>query len=428
MPRSCGRQLCYNVPVWCEIWPTARWNDVEKLPVSVDSQEAIARDIGAVSRIGAVPAILRMICDETGMGFAAVARVTDATWTACAVRDNVGFGLQPGGQLELTTTLCFESRAARAPIVIDCFSEDATYRGHHTPTIYGLESYISVPIVLPNGEYFGNLCAIDARPAKISGQRVVRMFEVFAQLIAIQLDSEKRQWATEAQLSSERETANLREQFIAVLGHDLRNPLAAVSATAEILSRKHADPDLLAMGKRLKSTVARMARLIDDVMDFARGRLGSGISVTRQPVENLALPLRAVVEELHDANPSRTLTCNLALDAPVNCDAARLQQLLSNLLGNALTHGAADQPVGVDACIDAGHLVVSVTNGGDPLDTAYLARVFEPYWRPPTSAPGGGLGLGLYICKQIVDAHGGTLEVVSSDHSGTRFTARIPVA
>ncbi|MGA7776434.1 MAG: HAMP domain-containing sensor histidine kinase [Paraburkholderia sp.] len=401
---------------------------MHNLPISIDSQEALARDIGAVSRIGAVPAILRMICDETGMGFAAVARVTDATWTACAVQDDVNFGLKPGGQLELTTTLCFESRAARAAIVIDQFSLDAKYRGHHTPAIYGLESYISVPIVLPNGEYFGNLCAIDARPAKVSDQRVVRMFEVFAQLIAIQLDSEKRQWTTEAQLMNERETANLREQFIAVLGHDLRNPLAAVSATAEILSRKTADPDLLTMGKRLKTTVARMARLIDDVMDFARGRLGSGLSVTRQPVDNLMPQLRAVVDELRDANPARTLTCDLAIDSPVNCDPSRLQQLLSNLLGNALTHGSADKAVSVEAKIEQEHLVLAVTNGGDPLAADYLVRIFEPYWRPPTSAPGGGLGLGLYICKQIVNAHGGTLEVISSQEKGTQFTARLPVA
>jgi signal transduction histidine kinase len=405
-----------------------RRTNVHNLPISIDSQEALARDIGAVSRIGAVPAILRMICDETGMGFAAVARVTDATWTACAVQDNVNFGLKPGGQLELTTTLCFESRAARTAIVIDQFSLDAKYSGHHTPSIYGLESYISVPIVLPNGEYFGNLCAIDARPAKVSEQRVVRMFEVFAQLIAIQLDSEKRQWTTEAQLMNERETANLREQFIAVLGHDLRNPLAAVSATAEILIRKTAEPDLLMMGKRLKTTVARMARLIDDVMDFARGRLGSGLSVTRQPVDNLAPQLRAVVDELRDANPSRTLTCNLAIDRPVSCDPSRLQQLLSNLLGNALTHGSADKQVNVEAKIEEDHLVLSVTNGGDPLAADYLVRIFEPYWRPPTSVPGGGLGLGLYICKQIVNAHGGTLEVISSQDQGTRFTARIPVA
>jgi signal transduction histidine kinase len=400
---------------------------VNNLPSSIDSRESLARDIGAVARIGAVPSMLQMICDETGMGFAAVARVTDATWTACAVRDTVEFGLQPGGQLDLHTTLCFESRAARTAIVIDQFSQDATYCGHHTPAIYGLESYISVPIILPGGEYFGNLCAIDARPAKVSEPRIVRMFEVFATLIGMQLDSEKRQWSTEALLSNERETATLREQFIAVLGHDLRNPLAAVGATAELLSRRVQDPEIANIGKRLKTTASRMARLIDDVMDFARGRLGSGITVSLQPVDDLGQHLRAVVDELCEANPSREVLCHLAIAAPVRCDLARMQQLLSNLLGNAISHGAPDAPIVIEGSIDAGELVLSVANGGDLIAPETLSRVFEPYWRPASSAPGGGLGLGLYICKQIVSAHAGALEVQSTVEFGTRFSVRIPV-
>src|ERR1700761_2428619 len=128
----------------------------------------LARDIEAVQRIDAVPSILRMICKNTGMGFAAVARVTEQSWTACAVQDEVNFGLAPGGQLDLHTTLCFESRAARASIVIDNFGNDPVYKGHHTARIYNLGSYISVPIVLPDGSYFGNLCAIDSNPNEIS--------------------------------------------------------------------------------------------------------------------------------------------------------------------------------------------------------------------------------------------------------------------
>jgi signal transduction histidine kinase len=394
---------------------------------SPDSRELLARDIGAVARIGAVPSILKMICDETGMGFAAVARVTDATWTACAVHDTVNFGLKAGGQLELQTTLCYESRAARVPIIIDRFSTDATYRGHHTPAIYGLESYISVPIVLPNGEYFGNLCAIDARPAKVSEPRIVRMFEVFSNLIAMQLDNEKRQWSTEAQLTTERETAALREQFIAVLGHDLRNPLSAVNATAELLVRRQSDPDLVTAGQRLKRTVTRMARLIDDVMDFARGRLGGGIALSIQAIHDLGTYLQAAVDELKDANPSRTVLCEIAVTSTVQGDVGRLQQLLSNLLGNALAHGAEDLPITVRASNDAAQVVISVTNGGNPIPGHLLSKVFEPYWRPSSSAPGGGLGLGLFICKQIVEAHAGTLEVSSNGEQGTCFTARIPL-
>lgn len=401
---------------------------MQNLPASPDSRESLARDIGAVSRIAAVPSILQMICAETGMGFAAVARVTDATWTACAVHDTVNFGLKAGGQLELKTTLCFESRAARSAIVIDQFSTDTTYRGHHTPAIYGLESYISVPIILPNGDYFGNLCAIDARPAKVSELRVVRMFEVFATLIAMQLDNEMRQWSTEALLTSERETAALREQFIAVLGHDLRNPLSAVNATAELLVRQSSDPNMISAGQRLKRTVKRMAQLIDDVMDFARGRLGGGIPVNIETVDDLGLHLREVVDELRDANPSRTVQCDIALTCAVSCDQGRLQQLLSNLLGNALAHGAPDAPIKVDVSGDETQVVVSVANRGTPIPEELLHKVFEPYWRPATSTPGGGLGLGLFISKQIVEAHGGMLDVCSNLEQGTIFTARLPNA
>jgi signal transduction histidine kinase len=386
----------------------------------------LARDIDAVRRIDAVPSILRLICRNTGMGFAAVARVTEQTWTACAVQDEVNFGLVAGGQLDLHTTLCFESRAARASIVIDNFDHDPIYRGHHTARIYKLGSYISVPIILPDGSYFGNLCAIDPSPAELSNARTRGMFELFAELIAVQLASEGRQQAAEAALSQERETAALREQFIAVLGHDLRNPLSAISASADLLSLRKQEPDLVKIGQRLKTSTSRMARLIDDVMDFARGRLGSGIGVSIEAVDDLVVALRVVIAEVREANPERILADDIVLDTPVRCDRTRVQQLLSNLLGNAVTHGAAEFPVRVRARIEQEELVLSVMNGGNVIAPETLSKVFEPYWRPPTSKPGGGLGLGLYICRQIVLAHGGTLDVRSSAQEGTCFVARLP--
>jgi hypothetical protein len=125
------------------------------------------------------------------MGYTAVARVSDLTWTACAVHDDIQFGLTPGGQLDLKTTLCFASRESREPIVIDNFSEDPNYRDHHTSRIYNLQSYISVPIVLSDGRYFGNLCAIDPQPRQVSDVRTVSMFEAYAKLIGLQLEIEQ---------------------------------------------------------------------------------------------------------------------------------------------------------------------------------------------------------------------------------------------
>jgi signal transduction histidine kinase len=392
-----------------------------------ESREVILRDIGAVARIGAVPSILEMICSESGMGFAAVARVSESSWTACAVKDMISFGLQPGGQLDLHTTLCHESREARSPIIVDDFECDAKYRGHHTPTLYKLRSYISVPIVLPDGEYFGNLCAIDSRPMHVSDPRVVRMFEVFANLIAMQLDSEKRQWSTENLLMNERETAKLREEFIAVLGHDLRSPLAAISAGAELLLLRGESPEVLTVARRLKSSTARMSKLIADIMDFARGRLGKGIPARIERVESLGGYFQTVINEIAQANPGRAIDSTIAIGQAVDCDPVRVQQLLSNLLVNAVMHGAADEPIKVLATADATHLIIEVANYGDVIPQAALSKVFQPYWRAEGKTPSDGLGLGLYICQQVVKAHGGTIEACSSQDDGTCFIARIPL-
>jgi len=398
---------------------------METSPPVEDTPEAIAADVARIGRISAVPSLLRIICANTGMRFAAVARVTDGTWTACAVEDNIDFGLPPGGQLDVHTTMCKEARAARLPVAFDHASENPVYRDHHTPRIYNIESYISVPIVLPGGEYFGNLCAIDPEPHEVANARTVQLFENFAELIGHQLELEAQQEHTEAALLDARATAELRDQFIAVLGHDLRNPLASVSAISEILARR-SDQDVARYGDRLRTTARRMAVLIEDVLDFARGRMGAGMRVHKETVADLQPTLSQVVAELRDAHPQQPLQEHYQVSGPVECDTARVQQLLSNLLGNALSYGARDEPVRLDARLDSLWLTLSVTNTGVPITPDHLAKIFEPFWRPATSAPGGGLGLGLHICSQIVHAHGGTLQVSSTAESGTCFTARLP--
>lgn len=391
-----------------------------------DSDEAIAKDIAAVGRISAIPALLKLVCQNTGMGFAAVARVSDTSWTACAVQDEIAFGLLPGGQLPIETTLCRESRAALEPVVIDHASQDSRYRNHHTPRTYNIESYISVPIVYSNGEYFGNLCAIDPKPARVSDVRIVAMFTAFADLIARQLETEALQVSMETALTSERAAAELREQFIAVLGHDLRNPLAAVGAAAELL-RRRPEAEVARIGERVRTSTRRMSRLIDDVLDFARGRLGSGIGVAIRETDRLSASLGDVVAELREAHPDRDIQTDLQLAGTLRCDPDRIQQLVSNLLANALTYGDAKAPVVLEARVVADMLSLSVINSGDPIAPGDLARIFEPYWRPASSQPGGGLGLGLHICSQIAKAHGGALTCSSSADAGTRFTAMLPI-
>ena len=196
----------------------------------------------------------------------------------------------------MCTRRCAWRCAPRArPVVIDQASVDPVYCNHHTPRRYSIESYVSVPIILGDGAYFGNLCAIDPRPAKVSDPRVVSMFTRFAELIGQQLDSEHKQEQTHAALLDEQATGELREQFMAILGHDLRNPLSAVSACSQLLERKAKDPEIASLASRITTNTKRMSRLIDDILDFTRGRLGGDIGMDFETIDDLDRALTAVV-------------------------------------------------------------------------------------------------------------------------------------
>jgi signal transduction histidine kinase len=392
-----------------------------------DSAEQIAHDVAAVIRLQAVPTLLEVLCEATGMRFAAVARVTEKTWTACVVKDDINFGLMPGGQLDLETTLCIESKRSRQPIIIERASTDLRYCNHHTPKLYHIESYVSVPIVLASGRYFGNLCAIDPAPAKVADPKIVNMFTRFASLIALQLEDEISREEDQSALRDAHAANELREQFIAILGHDLRNPLQAVYSAGVLLERKVADPVLKDVAARIRVNVQRMSCLINDVLDFARSRLGDGLGVRIDEVEDIDAGLNAVIREFRDGQPDRQILANISVTRKVRCDLGRVQQVASNLIGNALKHGAPQSEVKVSAQAEERDWVLNVWNSGEPIPPEDLDKICEPFWRQSTSGNREGLGLGLFICSQIVRAHGGTLSVTSTPETGTSFTARLPL-
>ena len=389
---------------------------------------SFSADVALIGRIGAVPTMLRVLCDTTGMRFAAVARVSDTHWTACAVEDRLGFGLGPGGQLELSTTLCDEIRGNHRTIVIDHASADPLYCDHHTPRLYSFESYISVPLFYPDGRLFGTLCAFDPKPANLRQGTAVPVVESFAQLLSSLMETQERQQRTEQALLLEQDAAELREQFIAVLGHDLRNPLFAMSAGAELLLRRGPDERTRAVLQHIVTAGQRASKLVADVLDFARGRLGGGITVTLAPCPDLSVTLRHVVEEIQSVHPHRTLQLVMGdIDGAV-CDRERVAQLLSNLVSNAVLHGAKDSPVHVRAERRDGGLVISVHNLGPAIAGPMLLQLFQPFYRRGQNQTGSGLGLGLYIAQKIAVAHGGRIEVSSSDNAGTRFSFYLPQA
>jgi phosphoserine phosphatase RsbU/P len=231
----------------------------------------------------------------------------------------------------------------------------------------------------------------------------------------------------EAAAAAEQDMAVLREQFISVFGHDLKNPLAAVSAGIRMIEDKEV---LSERGQRIlremSASAARAVDLVESVLDLARGRLGGGLAITPVPEPNLTPVLEQIVSEMRSVAPDRELRTDFSIDQAVTCDSARIGQLASNLIANAVTHGAPNEPIEVSAHTTADTFELSVANGGEPIPESARAKLFLPFFRAAVRPSRQGLGLGLYIVSEIAKAHGGTMEVTSSE-LGTRFTFTMPL-
>jgi sigma-B regulation protein RsbU (phosphoserine phosphatase) len=224
-------------------------------------------------------------------------------------------------------------------------------------------------------------------------------------------------------LTSHRADAELREQFIAVLGHDLRNPLASISAGIGLIQKSKLDERAEGVLMLMQKSVGRMTSLIDNVLDFARGRLGDGITLTLS-TQPLDVALQHVVDELQSTHPESIINAEFSLTKPVIADSARIGQLLSNLLGNALTYGATGEPVTVIVKTEE-HFELAVCNRGKPISADAMERLFAPFSRGEVSPSQQGLGLGLYIASEIARAHGGRIDVTSTPEM-TCFTFKMP--
>jgi len=227
-------------------------------------------------------------------------------------------------------------------------------------------------------------------------------------------------------LQSSEDEAILREQFIAILGHDLRNPLAAIGSAVRIASRQPHDEKIAAMFAAVDGSADRMAKLIDSIMNFARARLGGGIPVNLRPVENLNDGFENVVDEIRLAHPERLIQTVFEFDNGLICDAPRLDQLLSNLVANAVTHGSRDKPIVVATFEENDCFVLSVTNSGKRIPKETLSNLFKPFERADETDSLQGLGLGLYIADQIARAHSGKIAATSNE-TGTVFRLDIPL-
>lgn len=381
-------------------------------------------DIEAITNSDTVGVILETVVLATNMRFAAVARVTEGRWVACRTVDEVDFGLQSGDEIDVRTTFCQTVRETSTEILFDDASTDPVYRGHAVATQYGIASYASIPIFRSNGVFFGTLCALDPEPRQVKQPRVVAMLKMFADIIGRSLETEERLMAHEQLAVHEREMTKIQEEFVAVLGHDLRSPVAALSAGIRQLEREPRSENGQHVLSLMKSSLLRMQDLIENMMLHAKSRLGGGIRISAVPDAPLTEAIEQVVAEIRAAAPERAIELDLALGRPVSCDAPRVAQAVSNLLSNAMRHADPDHPVQVRSRETGGEMMLEVVNRGEAIPDHVRNRLFKPFQRGK-DIRGEGLGLGLYIASSIAAAHGGRLDVACDDGL-TTFAFTIP--
>jgi signal transduction histidine kinase len=358
----------------------------------------------------------------TEVRFAAVARVTEDRWVACRTVDEANFGLATGDEIEIESTFCQSVRETSQKVLFSDVATDAVYKGHPIATKFGIVSYASIPIFRSNGTFFGTLCAIDTVPRDLSNPRAVAMLEMFADLIGRGLETEERLEAQEQLIANERKLLHLQEELVAVLGHDLRNPIAALEAGVRQLERE----TLSEKGRRvlplMRASLHRAGEMVENLMLHAKSRLGGGITVSMVSDAPVAEAIRQVVEEVRVAAPEQDFDLALSMDRPISCDPARVAQAVSNLLSNAVRYADPGTAVVVRGSTDEEGMDITVSNRGVPI--ADDAKLFKPFHRAK-NASGEGLGLGLHIASSIATAHNGRIEV-TSDQGMTSFTLKVP--
>jgi len=296
----------------------------------------------------------------------------------------------------------------RVPTLIQHVIGDSQVTDQEWAAREGLVSFAGYPLIVGQ-----RLVGVVALYTKVElSEDMAAAIATIARQIAIAVDRD----------ASER----FRELFIGILGHDLRNPLNAVLMAQHLLLETAAEPEKRLL-TRLGNSAKRMERMITQLLDFTRARSGGGIALMREPADLSAICAQAV-DELKTAYPERQIDMTVAGDARGLWDVDRMAQVFSNLIANAITYGSSDTPVQIRVVATPLQVVCTVRNHGAPIPAELIPYLFDPFRRArqAKAAAAQGLGLGLFICHQIVAAHGGTTVVESSESAGTQLTVTLP--
>ncbi len=435
------------------------------------------QDIDDIAQIPIVSRLLDVVCQTTGMGFAAIARVTEDNWITCSVHDDINFGLKPGDELEIKTTICDEIRMHQKSVVIDHVATDPNFSHHHTPLMYGFQSYISMPIIRKNGSFFGTLCAIDPKPHHVSSPAVTGMFSLFADLISFHLQAIETFRESETLILEERNkfsesenqqkvftealekkvlqrTMELEEKngelnkmntelqsFAYISSHDLQEPLRKIQIFSSIIQEKETE-NLSQTGKeyfdRIKQAASRMQSLINDLLTYSR----TDSSERKFELTDLSAIVEDVKDDLRDEISQKNAVIeshNLIL---TNVIPFQFRQLLYNLISNSLKFSFAQRTpkIVIQSSIGIGkefdnemlsemtrYCHISVTDNGIGFDQQYDDRIFGLFQRLHDKNHYKGTGIGLAIVKKIVENHHGIITAKGQLNQGAKFDIYLPM-
>jgi len=403
------------------------------------NESSLLQDIEDIQQISIIPTILEVVCQATGMGFAAVARVTSERWIACSVHDEIGFGLKPGGELAVESTICGEIRDSGQAVVIDNVAESPEFRNHHTPLQYGFQSYISVPIILKSGEFFGTLCAIDPRPALLTSSKAQSMFNLFAELIAFHLSGIAKMRANDRSIQelnrSLTDSRDENRQYQYISHHTLKEPLRKIMIFSSMLVEA-ADTDdkdrVRTLAGKINGSAAKFSNMIKDLSEF------STLAHVDDASERVDLNplLSTLVADFSPLLKAKDVTVDIGVLPLVNVEPLQVGHLFQSLLSIIIDYlnapGASvlriytvDQGQSELAGLP-GFAEIRLHAGGLLLDGNQLETMFDlfgnmgaqPEWESSTT--------GLAYCRKIVRSHGGTL-TARTDADGTVFSMTLPL-
>lgn len=436
-------------------------------------EENFKQDIINIEKISIVPNLLNVICQTTGMGFAAIARVTEDRWITCSALDNLEFGLKPGDELQVKTTICDEIRQNPKAVIIDNVSEDPEYHNHHTPIMYNLQSYISVPIIRQDGSFFGTLCAIDPKPNKLKDFKVSEMFNLFAELIAFHLTAVEQAQADKTLLSEKntllkknevekKETEKIiseaekklieknnslkkmnteLEAFNYISSHDLQEPLRKIQLYTDLIQREEENKlseKAKAAFQKIRSSAFRMQNLINDLLTYSKTKFDE----RKFESKNLNTILNNVIEDFSEETENKNVIFEIEGLGSLNVIEFQFRQLMYNLISNSLKFSNPDKKLVISITSKTGnkqelnndqllpnqkYKLITISDNGLGFDQAYSDKIFGLFQVLQTKSL-NSTGIGLTIVKRIVENHNGFIKAEGVINQGAKFEIFIPIA